>query len=54
VFNEIVIMLINYHMVCFSEFNLSLEMQFYMGNSMIGWIVAMITVNLACMVYQIS
>jgi hypothetical protein len=46
VFNEIVIMLMNYHMVCFSEFNLSLEMQFNMGYSMMGWIVAMIIVNL--------
>jgi hypothetical protein len=49
VFNEVIIMMMNYHMACFSEFNLSTEMQFNMGYSMISGIGIMIIVNLALM-----
>jgi hypothetical protein len=53
VFNEVIIMLMNYHMVCFSEFNLPIEMHFHVGNSMVAWVVVMVTVNLSAMSYRI-
>ena len=52
IFNEIMIMLMNYHMACFSEFNLSIEMQFLMGYSFIACIAIMVVVNLSAMGYR--
>jgi len=52
IFNEIIILLLSYHMACFSEFNLSAEMQFLMGYSLIGCIAIMVCVNLAVMAYK--
>jgi hypothetical protein len=53
VFNEVIIMLMNYHMVCLSEFNLSIEMHFHVGYSMVAWIVLMVAVNLSAMAFRI-
>jgi hypothetical protein len=53
VFNELIIMIMNYHMVCFSEFNLFIDMHFHVGSSMVIWILIMVAVNLLAMAYRI-
>jgi hypothetical protein len=50
IFNEIMIMIINYHMVSFSEFNLDVNMQFNMGYSLIAVIFFVVFVNIMSMV----
>jgi hypothetical protein len=52
IFNEIMIMIINYHMVSFSEFNLDVDMQFNMGYSLIGFIFLVVFVNIMNMVIK--
>jgi hypothetical protein len=46
IFNEIMIMMINYHMVCFSEFNLDLMAQFNMGYSFVVCILVVVFGNI--------
>lgn len=45
-FNEFMIMVSCYHLVCFSKFNLDIESQFTMGYSYIGVIMIVVFVNL--------
>ena len=46
-FNEAMIMVMNYHMVSFSNFNVSHESQFTMGYSFVASVVFVIAANLA-------
>ena len=43
-------MLMNYHMVCFSEFNLNPFSQFLMGYSFVGCILFLIAGNLGLLI----
>lgn len=48
-FNEVMIMITNYHMVCFSNFNPEMEAQFAMGYSFITCILLVVIVNILAM-----
>jgi hypothetical protein len=45
-------MIMIYHLICFSEFNLDLDMQFNMGYSLIGFILFVVFVNIINMVKE--
>ena len=51
-FNEIIIMMIIYHFMIFSDFVPHLMIQFTMGYSYLGFLVLLITVNLSYSVYE--
>lgn len=48
-FNEVMIMIMNYHMVCFSNFNPHMEAQFAMGYSFIACIILVVVINIGAM-----
>jgi hypothetical protein len=48
--NEAMFMIMNYHLICFSNFNTSDEMQFLMGYSFVGALALTITINLVYLV----
>jgi hypothetical protein len=50
VFNDVIFMFMIYHLICFSDFNLSLKAKFQMGYSQILLIGALIVVNVIVMV----
>jgi hypothetical protein len=50
IFNEVIIMFMNYHLICFSNFNLDLLARFQMGYSQISLIGLLIVVNLSIMI----
>jgi hypothetical protein len=50
IFNEVMIMIVNYHLICFSEFNMDVDMQFNMGYSLIFFIFFVVFVNIMVMV----
>lgn len=52
IFNESTIMLLNYHMLCFTLFVPDLNTQFMMGYSMTGILIFIILVNMALMLYN--
>ena len=52
VFNEVMTMVIHYHMVCFSEFNTTTMGQFYMGYSFVGCILLVVICNLMLLGYN--
>lgn len=47
VFNELMILVACYHLICFSEFNLDIRAQYYAGFSYIGVILIVIIVNVS-------
>ena len=51
-FNEVMTMLMNYHMTTFTMFNLDANMQFQMGYSYVAHIMFTIFVNLVFMVFK--
>jgi hypothetical protein len=50
VFNELMILVACYHLICFSEFNLDMQAQFNMGYSFVGLIVIVVIVNIVLVV----
>jgi hypothetical protein len=52
-FNESTIMLVNYHMLCYTLFVQDLATQFMMGYSMTGLLIFIILVNMAVMLYNL-
>lgn len=51
--NEFLIMIMNYHTLCFTDFNTSSDAQFTMGYSYIALIFLIIFINIGSMVYKI-
>lgn len=51
-FNEFMVMVASYHMICYSEFNLDVDSQYIMGYSHIGVIGIVVVVNVGNMVYE--
>jgi len=50
IWNETLIMFANYHMICFSEFNLNLEAQYQMGYSFIVLFIILVFTNIMVIV----
>lgn len=51
-FNEFMIIVMSYHMICFSEFNLEVDSRFVMGYSFIAFVLLIILVNLIYMIHD--
>lgn len=52
IFNEAIILILSYHMVTFSEFNINVDTNFIMGYSFIAFIMLMIAVNCLYMISE--
>jgi hypothetical protein len=52
VFNEIMILVACYHLICFSEFIVDSDTQFNMGYSFVALIVCVIVFNVTIVVYK--
>lgn len=50
ILNEVIIMHMNYHMICFTEYNLSPENQFIMGYSFVACILLLVLGNLTLVI----
>ena len=53
IINECLIMIMNYHTLCFTDFNASSEAQFMTGYSYIALVFVIILINIGSMVYKI-
>lgn len=51
IFNDVIFMMMIYHLICFSDFNSSMEARFEMGYSQVSLIGILITVNISSMVF---
>lgn len=51
--NEVFIMVTNYHMICFTDFT-DIEIQFGLGNSLINFVMLMMTINFMKMACKVA
>ena len=50
IFNEVLIMMAIYHMFLFTQFNFNLDLQFFMGYSLVGLVGLLVVVNIGVMI----